>query len=212
MKDNQQVNRISDLFNARGPLLWINLITLYRTVVFPFLVYLIFTHQFDIFKWLLIISFLTDAIDGFLARGYKINSILGARLDSIGDDLTVLAGVLGLVVAQPDFLLDNWVFFAIPLVLFFIQMTMALVRYGKVSSFHTYLAKAAAVLQGFFLCSMYLFPQPVWWLFYSAAVVTSVELLEEIIIVLVLKEWKTNVHGVYWVLKSESSADNTQKA
>lgn len=203
MKDNQEVSRISDLLNARGPLLWINLITLYRTVAFPFLVYLIFSHQFDIFKWLLIISFLTDALDGVLARGYKINSILGARLDSIGDDLTVLAGLLGLIVAQPGFMLDNWVVFAIPLGLFFIQTAMALLRYGKVSSYHTYLAKTAAVFQGFFLCSMFLFPQPVWWLFYSAAVVTSIELVEEIIIVLLLKEWKTNIRGLYWVLKKQ---------
>lgn len=203
MKDNIQIKKISDLRKARGPLLWINLITLYRTFVFPILVALIFTNQLDVFKWMLIVSFLTDAVDGFLARGYKVNSILGARMDSVGDDLTILAGVLGLVVARPEFLIKHWMVFAIPLFFFFTQLTLALLRYGKASSFHTYLAKGAAILQGFFLCSMFLFEHPVYWLFYITAIVTTIELIEEIIIVMVMPEWKTNVHGLYWVLKKK---------
>ena len=72
----------------------INGITLYRIIAAPFLLVLIFTGQYDIFKWLLGLSFFTDLIDGFLARKYKVASVLGTRLDSIGDDLTVLVGVI----------------------------------------------------------------------------------------------------------------------
>ena len=204
MKDDQRVSSLSDLLKARGPLLWINIITLYRTLAFPFLLLLIFTDRFDIFKWMLIVSFLTDAVDGFLARGYKVNSVLGAKMDSIGDDLTILAAVIGLIVAKSEFLLENWLPFAIPLSLFFIQLTMAIIRYGKISSFHTYMAKTSAVLQGFFLCSMFLFPEPAFWLFYTTSIFTTIGLIEEIIIVMVMAEWKTNVHGLYWVLKEQN--------
>ncbi|MGE0589061.1 MAG: CDP-alcohol phosphatidyltransferase family protein [Cyclobacteriaceae bacterium] len=209
MKDNQEVKRLSDLTKARGPLLWINLITLYRTIAFPVLIVLIAIDRYDIFKWMLIVSFLTDAIDGFLARAYKINSVLGARMDSIGDDLTVLAGILGLVFGKPEFLLQNWLAIAIPLAFFAVQTVAALVQYGRISSFHTYLAKTAAVLQGFFLCSMFLFEEPAYWLFYSAVIVTTIELVEEIAIVFVLRQWQTNVHGLYWVLKGLRSNGNT---
>lgn len=204
MKDNKKISKFSDLFAANRTVQLINLITLYRIVTFPLLVALIFYNRLDIFKWLIIVSFLTDSVDGFMARRFKVNSLLGAKLDSIGDDLTILAAVIGLAVFRFDFLKSEWILFAIPLSLFLVQLISALIRYGKISSFHTYLAKLAAVLQGFFLCAMFLFHEPVYWLFYFAVAVTIIELIEEIIIVWLLPQWQTNVHGLYWVIKRES--------
>jgi phosphatidylglycerophosphate synthase len=203
MQDNKEIVKLSDLRNASGPVKWINAITLYRIIAFPVLIFLLFTNRLDVFKWMLIISFLTDAVDGILARKFKANSLLGAKLDSIGDDLTILAAVTGLAVAKQEFLREHWIIFAIPLSLFFIQLLAAFIRYGKMSSYHTYLAKVAAILQGFFMCSMFLFDRPAFWLFYATAIVTTLELIEEIIMVFVLREWKTNVHGVYWVLREK---------
>src|SRR5688572_7448036 len=79
----------------------------------PFLLLLLFTGNYDIFKWLLALSFFTDLIDGFLARKYKVTSILGARLDSIGDDLTVLVGIIGLFVTQLPFIKEQVIFFIV---------------------------------------------------------------------------------------------------
>jgi CDP-diacylglycerol--glycerol-3-phosphate 3-phosphatidyltransferase len=203
MQDNKTIARLSDLLKASHVVKLINLITLYRIIAFPVLLVFIFTHRLDIFKWLIIISFLTDAVDGFLARKFKANSILGAKLDSIGDDLTILAAIIGLVVFKMEFLKKEWLIFAIPLFFFFIQLIAAFIRYGKMSSFHTYLAKTAAILQGLFLCSMFLFSNPTYALFYATALVTLLELIEEIVIVIVLPEWKTNVRGLYWVLKNK---------
>lgn len=212
MQDNKNIAKLSDLRNASRPVQLVTIITLYRTLAFPILLVLIFTNRFDIFKWMLIISFFTDAVDGILARKFKANSVLGAKLDSIGDDLTILAGVIGLAVAKTEFLKEHWIIFAIPLSLFFIQVMAAFMRYGKMSSYHTYLAKIAAILQGFFMCSMFLFEQPVYWLFYTTGFITTIELIEEIIMVFVLPEWKTNVHGLYWVMKEKNNHDATGKS
>lgn len=203
MQDNKTIARLSDLLKASHVVKLINLITLYRIIAFPVLLVFIFTDRLDIFKWLIIISFLTDAVDGFLARKFKANSILGAKLDSIGDDLTILAAIIGLAVFKIEFLKKEWLIFAIPLFFFFVQFITAFIRYGKMSSFHTYLAKTAAILQGLFLCSMFLFSNPSYALFYATALVTLLELIEEIVIVIVLPQWKTNVRGLYWVLKNK---------
>lgn len=210
MQDNNKIVKLSDLRTASRPVQVITMVTLYRIVAFPLLVILIFTNRFDIFKWMLMVSFFTDAVDGILARKFKANSVLGAKLDSIGDDLTILAGVIGLAVAKTEFLKEHWIIFAIPLSLFFIQIIVAFIRYGKMSSYHTYLAKIAAILQGLFMCSMFLFENPAYWLFYSTAFVTTLELIEEIIIVFVLPEWKTNVHGLYWVMKEKNQHDTAR--
>ena len=135
----------------------INCITLYRIVTAPLLIVLLFRGEQELFKWLLGVSFFTDLIDGVLARTFKVTSILGTRLDSVGDDLTVLVAILGLGVLQPRFFIEQWTLL-LPLgILFLLQTGFALYRYGKITSFHTYLAKLAALAQGVFLLSFFFF-------------------------------------------------------
>lgn len=181
----------------------VNGITLYRLLAAPLLLILIFNRQYDWFKWLLAISFFTDAVDGYLARKYKAASVLGAQLDSIADDLTVAAGIIALFLLKADFVREQY-FIIIPLlVLYITQTALAFIRYGKISSFHTYLAKTAALLQGVFLVLIF-FADPILHLFYAAALVTALDLAEEIILVLLLPRWQANVKGLYWVLKKKT--------
>jgi phosphatidylglycerophosphate synthase len=181
----------------------VNGITWYRIIAAPILLILIFTKQFDIFKWLLALSFFTDLIDGYLARKYKVVSIIGARLDSIGDDLTVFVAVIGLFVFESEFVRKEFLILIILLLLFVVQTTFALVRYKKISSFHTYLAKLAAILQGIFFILIFLLAEPLSFLFYVASVVTGIELIEEIILVALLPQWEANVKGLFWAVKRQ---------
>ena len=181
----------------------VNGITWYRIIAAPILLVLIFTKQFDIFKWLLALSFFTDLIDGYLARKYKVVSIMGSRLDSVGDDLTVFAATIGLFVFESEFVRKEFIILIILFSLFVVQTVLALVRYKKISSFHTYFAKSAAILQGLFFILIFLLPEPLYFLFYLAAFVTGIELLEEIILVALLPQWEANVKGLFWVLKRE---------
>ena len=184
----------------------INGITLYRIVAAPILLILVFTNQFEIFKWLLGISFFTDLIDGFLARRYKVASVLGTKLDSVGDDLTVLVGVIALFVTRMEFIKEQKFIFILLLLLFLAQTTYAFIRYGKMTNFHTWLAKTAALLQGVFLLFTFFSDNPNLVLFYAAAITTILELIEEIILVKLLPDWETNVKGIYWVLKKKKEA------
>lgn len=181
----------------------INGITLYRIIAAPFLMVLIFLHEYDIFKWLLGVSFFTDLIDGYLARKYKVASILGTKLDSIGDDLTVLVAMTAFFILKLAFIKKHIIIFLILFGLFLIQTTYALIRYGKITSFHTYLAKMAALLQGVFLLLTFFTDEPNLFLFYAAAIITILELTEEIILVGLFQHWKANVKGIYWVLKNK---------
>ena len=181
----------------------INGITLYRVIAAPFLLVLLFTKQHEIFKWLLGVSFFTDMIDGYLARKFKVTSILGTKLDSIGDDLTVLVGLIALFVLKLEFIKQHIIILIILLALFLVQTTYAFIRYRKMTNFHTYLAKTAALLQGVFLILVFFTEEPSLILFYAATIVTMLELTEEIILVNSLPQWKANVKGIYWVLKNK---------
>lgn len=179
----------------------INGITIYRIVAAPLLAYFAFTKNQDVFKWMLLISFFTDLIDGYLARRFKATSIVGSKLDSLGDDLTIVAAIIGVFVFKYDFIQEVIVVVYILLGLFFMQHIFALVRYRKITSFHTYIAKTAAIFQGSFFILLFFFEDPVYLLFYVAALLTFLDLIEEIILVIMLPKWEANVKGIYWVLK-----------
>lgn len=183
----------------------INGITLYRLIAAPFLLFFIITRNTDLFKWLLAVSFFTDAIDGYLARKYKVVSIMGAKLDSAGDDLTVIVGVTGLFVLRSEFIKNELPWLVVIFILFLIQITAALIRYRAVTSYHTYLAKLAAVCQGVFLILSFFMPEPSRLLFYIAIIITALDLLEEIVLTFLLSKWKANVKGLYWVLKQKTN-------
>ena len=181
----------------------INSITIYRLLAAPFLLFLIISRQPDLFKWLLAFSFFTDAIDGYLARRYKVVSVMGAKLDSLGDDLTVIVGIIGLFVFKPEFINQEFIWLLLIFILFIIQVIYAFIRYGKITSFHTWLAKLAAILQGSFLILAFFMPEPLRLLFYTAVAVTALDLVEEIALIFLLSKWKANVKGIYWVLKQK---------
>lgn len=179
----------------------VNGISLYRLFSAPIMVVLIFFRQQELFRWMLALSFLTDAIDGTLARRYGVSSIFGSRLDSLADDLTVVAGVLGMAILKPVFFRQELPLLLILFCIFIFHLIWALKRYGRQTSFHTYGAKLAALLQGVFLILLFFLPHPPYPLFYLALVITGAELIEEMILIRVLPQWETNVRGLYWVLK-----------
>ncbi|MBS1532259.1 MAG: CDP-alcohol phosphatidyltransferase family protein [Bacteroidetes bacterium] len=189
--------------------IFINGITLYRLIAAPILIILVIAGKPDVFKWLLLISFLTDAVDGFFARKYKITSAFGARIDSLADDGTILAAIVGLCVLRSQFILDEIVPVSFLFVLYAAQNILAFSKYKRTTSFHTYAAKAAAVSQAIFLLAFFFMPNPVYWLFFLMVALTSIDLLEEIILVVILPDYRINVKGLYWILTEKAGKQDT---
>jgi phosphatidylglycerophosphate synthase len=180
---------------------FVNGLTLYRLCAAPVLAYLIFTGNLQLFKWLLPVSFFTDLLDGYLARKLHVATALGAMLDSIADDINIVVAVTGAFIFKPEFIKEQMITLIIMFALFLLQMAYAFYRYKRLSSFHTYFAKLAALLQGVFLILLFLQGEAAHYLFYAAAIITILDLVEEIIIVYLLPEWETNVKGLYWILR-----------
>ena len=174
----------------------------YRILAVPLLIALIWLGEREIFTWFLLISYSTDAIDGFLARRLKITSARGSQLDSIGDQITLVVGLIGLLVFENEFMMTNYVLILIAFVPYLLQMILAFYKYGKATAFHTYLAKSSAVLQGVFILFT-LFFAPVYWLFYLMIIIGVLETIEEITLIYMYDKWVDNVKGIYWALKDE---------
>jgi len=174
----------------------------YRIAAAPFLLLLVVLDQREIFTWFLLISYCTDMIDGYLARKLKISSPRGSQLDSIGDQLTFLVGLIGLMKFEFYFIKENYVFILIAFIPYIFQMLLAFFKYGKATSFHTYLAKLSAITQGIFILWL-LFFGPIYWLFYVMIILGLLETLEEVILIFMYKKWVSGVKGIYWALKDQ---------
>jgi len=174
----------------------------YRIAAVPVLLALILLDERQVFTWFLLVSYSTDAIDGFLARKLKITSSRGLQLDSIGDQLTFNMGLMGLWTFENAFIQENLLLIAIAFSPYLLQMAIAFHKYGKTTAFHTDLAKTSAVLQGIFILWT-LFFGPVYWLFYVMIVIGILETVEEITLIFIFDEWAEDVKGIYWVLRDK---------
>jgi CDP-diacylglycerol--glycerol-3-phosphate 3-phosphatidyltransferase len=174
----------------------------YRILAAPFLFALIWYDQRLIFSWLLLVSYSTDAIDGFLARKLKITSPRGSQLDSFGDQITLIVGLVGLYYFETDFIRTNLVLIGIVFIPYIIQMIIAYSKYGKATAFHTYLAKLSAVMQSVFILWS-LFFSPEYSLFYIMIGIGLLETFEEITLIFMYDNWASDVKGVYWAYKDK---------
>ncbi|TXE16764.1 CDP-alcohol phosphatidyltransferase family protein [Psychroserpens burtonensis] len=174
----------------------------YRIIAAPFLLALIWYDQRLIFTWLLLISFSTDAIDGFLARKLNITSPRGSQLDSFGDQITLIVGLVGLSYFETNFIKINLVLIGVVFIPYIIQMIVAYSKYGKATAFHTYLAKLSAVVQSaFILWSLFLSPE--YSLFYMMITIGLLETFEEITLIFMYDNWASDVKGVYWAFRDK---------
>lgn len=174
----------------------------YRIFAAPFLLILIWLDLQLLFTWLLLISYCTDAIDGYLARKLKITSARGSQLDSFGDQITLVIGLIGLFYFETNFITTNLLIIIAAFIPYIIQMVIAYAKYGKATAFHTYLAKLSAVMQSVFILWS-LFFNPEYALFYIMIVIGLLETFEEITLIYMYDHWAADVKGIYWALRDK---------
>jgi len=174
----------------------------YRVIAAPFLVLLLWLDERQLFAWFLLISYSTDAIDGYLARKLKITSPRGSQLDSFGDQITLVVGLIGLLIFENEFIKKNIILIGVAFVPYIIQMIIAYYKYGKATSFHTYLAKLSAIIQSAFILYS-LFFAPNYTLFYIMIAFGLLETFEEITLIFMYDNWASDVKGIYWAFRDK---------
>jgi phosphatidylglycerophosphate synthase len=150
---------------------------IYRVLSSPLLLFLALRKKRAPYKWLVSLSLLTDLIDGVIARSFALERKQGAKLDSVGDMLTLITAVAGIVTMETQFVKEHKTPILIAVSLYLLQLIASLIRYGTPSSFHTYMAKATMLIHGTFLIHAF-FDKPnefLFWLTISAAVIECME-------------------------------------
>ena len=73
-----------------------NIITVARLLVTPIIIWLILSHYYSFSLILFIISGLSDALDGFIAKQFNQKTVLGSYLDPVADKTLIVSSILAL--------------------------------------------------------------------------------------------------------------------
>ena len=123
-----------------------NILSCTRLLLVPVLLWLADQQMEQWFLTILALALFTDMADGYLARKLNQTSELGAKLDSWGDFFTYGAMVLGLLWLWPQiFEREAW-FLYTGMLCYLAPTLLGLLKFHELPSFHTWAAKASALL------------------------------------------------------------------
>ena len=166
-----------------------------RIASVPLLFYLAFTGHPNLFLVVLALALLTDAIDGYFAR--KLNQIttLGTTLDSVGDTAMYLTIPPCAWLLWPDLIMHDIVYIIIVIFAFIIPMIAGFIKFGRMPSYHTWLAKITTILLSFTV--LIWFATEIVWPFKIAVIIQILVMIEYLAITIHLKKWRGNIPS-YW--------------
>jgi len=181
-----------------------NLLSLYRILIFPFVLWLIISGREGLFSIFITISLFTDILDGYIARRFSMQTRIGAKLDSWADMGTYILAFIAIYIFKWPEIRPYSFMLIIFVSVMALSYLLVFLKFKGLIGMHTYMFKATGYLQGAFIISLFVFgfyPVP----YYICLIWGALACLEEIIIILLLKEPQTNVKGLYWVLKKRRS-------
>jgi CDP-diacylglycerol--glycerol-3-phosphate 3-phosphatidyltransferase len=182
-----------------------NALSFYRLAMAPVLIVLALTEERTLFIVLLCVSFATDVLDGFIARTWNLCTPLGARLDSIADELTYLAALVGVFQFEYEAVKPHLVILYIFIGFLALAALIPMVKFRKMPSFHLYSFKANALFQGIFIVTLFVFGFNAH-LYYFVMGFGILACLEAIIVSLVIDQPISNARSLFWVLGKRNRA------
>lgn len=176
-----------------------------RLLSIPLLLTLVFLNERYAAALVFLLSFCTDALDGFIGRTFKMHTRRLQKLDSIADMNLLGSGLFAFVYFEYGFVSDHLLSLSGVLSLYLTQALYALLRYGKTSSFHTLAARFAAVVQTAFI-TYALFYEPKPGFFYFTLAVSLFETCEEIILIALHPRYPGQIHSLLYTLYQRYAA------
>jgi len=176
-----------------------NLISSIRFVTAPLMLWLAW-HGFSLaFMIVLAIAFLSDVLDGMVARLTGQITLFGAMLDSWADLANYLSIGFGSWWLWPDIVHREDLFLYAIVACYLIPASLAMVKFDTYASYHTWMTKIAAAAIGLSLYPLFLGGPA--WPFEIAVLIYAIAALEEVAITLTLDTAQSNVRSIWHVLR-----------
>ncbi|MBI3849387.1 MAG: CDP-alcohol phosphatidyltransferase family protein [Verrucomicrobia bacterium] len=187
-----------------------NLLSGVRLLLVPLLVSLAWSGNSQAFLWCLIASLVSDLADGFFARLLKQTSELGAKLDSWGDLATYLTLPVCAWWLQPEALRQEAAWLLAGLTSYVAAILLGFLKFGRLTSYHTWSGKLAAVLMG--AVALMLFGAGKGWPLRVVMPIVVLTQLEEMAITASLSEWRAGLPSLWHALQIRRQVEQGKSA
>lgn len=178
-----------------------NALTAFRLVVAaPLMLVFAIAGQRELFLLMLVVSFFTDFVDGTVARLSGRPNRFGAVLDSWADVTAYVSIAISVWLLWPELVRREWIPFGTIVASFVIPSLAGFAKFGRFTSYHTLLVKAAVAASAAGLLLL------LWggsaWPFRLAAALALLAAFEELALTIVLDEPRSDVRGLITVWRA----------
>jgi CDP-diacylglycerol--glycerol-3-phosphate 3-phosphatidyltransferase len=187
-----------------------NIITSYRLFMTPVILYFIISGQEKLFAIFLLINLLSDAIDGYVARKYHMETEIGAKLDAFADNFSYVLAFIGLFVFKMDDFRPHLVSFIIFISMLVSTVIVSLLKFRKFPTYHLWTTKTSGYIQAFFFICLFTvgFITPLYYFMIAWGIMGAIECIA---INMLIPEMRSDIMGLYWVLKERKAARKQTK-
>jgi cardiolipin synthase (CMP-forming) len=177
-----------------------NLLSGYRLLAFPVTLFFAIRGDERTFVVLICISLVTDVLDGFIARTFRLVTRFGGALDNAADLGTYVAALYGAFRFRWDAVRPHVGILYAFLAALLISYSVAWIRFRKMPGLHLYSGMIKATLQGVLFFTVFAFG--FWpWLYYLAIGWGILSYIEKTAVLFLLDDIGPGNKGLYWVLK-----------
>ena len=165
-----------------------NLLTLGRLVVVLALWGFALTGHSVVVGIGLAVAFVTDVLDGYLARRLGQTSALGSKLDSLVDGLVAPSAIVWILLLHPEVITQHLLLAAIWFGTTYASLAIGLVRHRRFANLHLQSSRIACVVQYAFLVDVFVSSSYSPVLLYAAAAVGIYSSAETLVLQLALDD------------------------
>lgn len=148
------------------------------------------------FVVVLALTYMTDGLDGYLARKYHLQTPFGAKLDTIADNLVSISLLGWVYLLLRELVTEHGLLIAALLGGFLVDIGLQYARFGRRVALHLYSDKVSQWLMALFLVHAFLF-RPNHVLMYLAAAAVGYALIEEIALLSTRRDLDETVRSAF---------------
>ncbi|MDG2305438.1 MAG: CDP-alcohol phosphatidyltransferase family protein [Candidatus Binatia bacterium] len=168
-----------------------NALSTFRLAATPVLLILAWLGETALFLTLFAIALASDVLDGMLARRWKMESELGARLDQWADFAVWASFPLAAWWLWPEILVREAGYVILAVTCLLLPTFVGFLKYREVPGYHTWFAKTSAVAMGVAVPALLLFD--VVWPFRAASLFLLIAAADELAITFLLPDCRHDI-------------------
>jgi cardiolipin synthase (CMP-forming) len=157
-------------------------------------------------------SFITDVLDGHIARKLNQVSESGGRFDSLADNLLLPSALIWLWLFRPEIYVDNSLIFILAITIYFSYLLLGGIKFKRFANLHLYSSKAASVPMYLFFSHALIVDHYSRLLFYIAAAMFLVSSIESFLLLLVCSQVNEHMGSLFLVLQRRKSGLNVSSS